>query len=195
MKALKERSAQDGLNFHRITPARVYAESDVQKVRIDRTRKMLSDALGGRKGCRVIELGCGTCDISGAFSQKHSVFGVECNNQAIVLASKAWPKVSLNTISLQPEVCDVLLLCEFLEHIAEPLELVRGWLPLAKQVIISHPLNGDIKRDLSGGEHQWSFDSVDFRNWFAIGGHSLEQEEVFSMGEYEIILGRGRNLA
>jgi 2-polyprenyl-3-methyl-5-hydroxy-6-metoxy-1,4-benzoquinol methylase len=195
MKALKERSHQDGLNFHRITPARVYAESDVQKVRIERTRKMLGDALGGRKGCRIVELGCGVCDISGPFSEKHSVIGVECNQEAIILASKCWPLLSMNTMSLQPEVCDVLVLCEFLEHIADPLELVRSWLPLAKQVIISHPLNGDIKRDLSAGEHQWSFGSVDFRNWFVIGGHSLEAEEVFPMGEYQIILGRGRNLA
>jgi hypothetical protein len=195
MKALQQRSAEDGLNFHRSTKARVYSEDDVQKERIERSRKMVDACVAGRSGLRIVELGCGTLDISGPFSTQHVVYGVECNPEAARIASERWPHAHVNVISLQPEACDVLVLCEFLEHIPDPCELVKAWLPLAKQVVISHPLNGDLTGDLSGGEHQWSFNEGDFANWFWLGGHELVGYEVFTMSDYQIILGRGRRVA
>jgi len=198
MKALKQRTAQAGIEFHSSLKPRVYAQDEVQKDRIMRSQawvaKCLPNPLTDPDSKRIIELGCGTLDISGTFSQRHLVYGVECNNKAVQIAAERWPYAHLNSISLQPEACDVLILCEFLEHIPDPVGLVTAWLPLAEQVVISHPLNGDIEGDLSGGEHQWSFDESDFANWFSIGGHELVEHEVFKMEGYEIILGRGERV-
>lgn len=194
MKALQQRDANAGIKLHMRTAPRIYSDDEVQKHRIFRSRMMLGACLGERKGLRVVELGCGTMDISGFFAHKHEVHGVECNGRAAVSASERWPLAHLNNFSLQPESCDVLVLCEFLEHIPNPLDLVSAWLPLVEQVVISHPLNGDLTGDLSGGEHQWSFDESDFANWFSLGGHELVAHEVFKMEGYDIILGRGRRV-
>lgn len=156
---------------------------------------MLAAAIGGRQGLRIVELGCGTMDISGPFSRDQLAYGVECNHDAVQIAAERWPDAHLNVLTLDPEVCDVLVCCEFLEHIENPSELVAGWLPLAKHCVISHPLNGDLTGDLSAGEHQWSFSREDFVNWFTIGGHRIVEEQVFKMGGYEIILGRGERIA
>jgi hypothetical protein len=192
MKSLQQRSPEAGITVHQSKEARVYSEDGVQKERIERSRAYLSSCIGGRKGLRIVELGCGTMDISGPFSKDNLVYGVECNPESARIAVERWPDAHVNVFSLQPEACDVLILCEFLEHIPEPSSLVSDWLPLAKQCVISHPLDGDITGDLSAGEHQWSYSEEDFRNWFTIGGHELVEHEVFKMGGYQIILGRGR---
>jgi trans-aconitate methyltransferase len=198
MKALKQRDAEAGLEFHREIVPRIYAGDEVQRHRIGRSREMVAWCIGAdysrKRGLRIVELGCGTMDISGPFSKAHTVYGVECNEEAVRIAAERWPDAHLNVVSLQPESCDVLILCEFLEHIPDPLSLVKAWLPLAEQVVISHPLNGDLKEDLSGGEHQWSFDAADFERWFEIGGHKLIESEVFKMEGYDIILGRGQRV-
>jgi hypothetical protein len=194
MIALKQRDAEAGLAFHQTSEARVYFDDEVQKPRIQRSREALQKSLGALKNCRIIELGCGTLDISGPFSVEHRVCGVECNLEAGRIACERWPGAILNNISLQPESCEALVLCEFLEHVADPFSIVRDWLPLAKTCVISHPLNGDLTDDLSGGEHQWSFDESDFANWFSLGGHRLIEHEVFKMGGYQIILGRGERV-
>src|SRR5271166_1794331 len=167
MKALRQRSAEEGREFHNRIEPRVYAENEVQKERIKRSRKMLHQCVGDRKGLHIVELGCGTMDISGPFALKHQVQGMECNYDAAAIACERWPGAVINNISFQPESSDVLVLCEFLEHITNPAKLVQEWLPLTEQSIISHPLNGDLTNDLSGGEHQWSFDESDFANWFS----------------------------
>jgi hypothetical protein len=194
VKSLRQRSASEGLRVHACIAPRVYEEDSVQKDRIERSRKMLSASIGGRKGLRVVELGCGTMDITGPFSQGQIVYGVECNQEAVEIAARRWPNAHLNVFSLDPESCDVLVCCEFLEHIENPSELIARWLPLAKRCVISHPLDGDISGDLSAGEHQWSFSKEDFENWFRIGGHQLVEHDVFNMGGYQIILGRGERL-
>jgi len=191
VKLLKQRSADHGIQVHAAVKPRIYEQDDVQKDRIGRARKMVEAAIGGRKGIRIVELGCGTMDISGPFSSAQHVYGVECNPESVAIATERYPHAHLNVISLQPEACDVLILCEFLEHIENPSELVSNWLPLAKQCVISHPLNGDLKEDLSGGEHQWSFSKEDFDGWFQLGGHKLVAQEVFKMEGYQIVMGRG----
>jgi hypothetical protein len=191
MKALRQRSIQDGIAVHSAIQPRVYESDSVHSFRIEQARNMVKDAIGGRKGLRIVELGCGTLDISGPFSSDQNVYGVECNINAAAIASERWPFAKINWCSLQPESCDVIVLCEFLEHIETPSELISGWLPLAKACVISHPLDGDLTDDLSRGEHQWSFSMEDFLGWFELGGHSLVEHEVFKMGGYQIVLGRG----
>src|SRR5205807_79387 len=65
--------------------------------------------------------------------------------------------------------CDVLILCEVLEHVENPGDLVDQWLPRAKNVIISHQLDEPVGSHLSGDVHVWSCSEKDFDNWFVRG--------------------------
>ena len=87
-----------------------------------------------------------------------------------------------------PVDCDILVLCEILEHIEDPISLVTAWLPLAKHVIIGHPLVGDGWDPEEG--HLWAYYDEDFHNWFPMGGHELAGSMEFPMG-YRMVLGRG----
>ncbi len=195
MKALQHRDAMSGVVVHQKIEVRVYSESDVQKDRIERSRKMVANCIPNPSHDFMVELGCGTCDISGPFAVRNIVSAYDCNPEALITAIQRFPALAkVGPIPDQSEPCDILILCEFLEHIPDPLSLVKAWLPLAEQVVISHPLNGDLTGDLSGGEHQWSFNESDFANWFSLGGHKLIEHEVFRMGGYQIILGRGERL-
>lgn len=144
------------------------------------------------RNSHITELGCGTCDISGSFSFRNDVYAYDCNPEALEIALDRFPLLKATGPIPEAEPCDILILCEFLEHIPDPLTLIKAWLPLAGEVVISHPLNGDLVRDLSGGEHQWSYNEEDFKRWFAIGGHEVIHQEIFQMGGYEIIIGRGK---
>lgn len=147
------------------------------------------------RNSHITELGCGTCDISGAFSFRNDVYAYDCNPAALDIAIERYPLLcKVGPIPDEPQPSNVLIICEFLEHISDPQALVKAWLPLADEVVISHPLNGDLVRDLSGGEHQWSYNEEDFKQWFAIGGHEIVHQEIFQMGCYEIIIGRGKRV-
>lgn len=194
MKALRQRNADEGIAVHQKVEPRVYAGDSVQGERIERSRKLVAKCMKLPRRYSIIELGCGTLDISGPFSERHNVLGLECNFEAMKLAKQRWPKAevySTDATAPAPTRCEILVLCEFLEHVPDPFALAKAWLPLADHVVISHPLNGDLAGDLSGKEHQWSFDETDFVNWFNVGGHELIEHEVFKMEGYDIILGRG----
>ncbi len=195
MKALKQRDSAAGLALHEKSEARIYyVDKGVHKERIERTWKMIRKCIPDRRRERIVELGCGTGDIIGAFCGRNLVTGFDCNAEALKMAQSRFPSLSVGPIPEEPVKANILILCEFLEHLADPVALVKAWLPLAEQVVISHPFNGDIKGDLSGGEHQWSYDAADFENWFAVGGHKLVESEVFKMEGYDIILGRGKRI-
>ncbi len=195
MKVLRHRNAEEGLAVHTAVEPRIYSDDAVQRDRIERARRMVRDAMGTPYHAqRIIELGCGTLDICGPFSLLNEVHGVECNPAAVAIAAERWPNAKLNALTLAPESSDIVVLCEFLEHVENPSEVVSGWLPLAKRSVISHPLDGDLTGDLSAGEHQWSFSMEDFLGWFELGGHKLVEHEVFRMGGYQIVMGRGERI-
>ena len=192
MKPLKKRSADQALLHHQQLDARVYAEDAIQKDRIARARKLLADVaiLPGQ----IVELGCGTGDISGPFSETHQVYGFDCNEGAIQKAAERfplghWSKANIADMFVLPT--DTLVLCEVLEHLENPMKLVEEWGPKAKAILISHPINGDLDHDLSGGDHQWSYDLDDFIRWFTVAGHVLTQVESFPMGGYQVAIGYG----
>lgn len=195
MRAIQHRSPEDGIRHHvAIFPPRVYETDRAHAPRIAKTRGYLELAIGGRTGLTIVELGCGTLDVSGPSAEQHTVYGFDCNELAIRAAKQRWPSAHLCSVLLGPCHCDVLVLCEFLEHIPNPDSLVKDWLPLAHSCVISHPLNEDASKGLSAGEHQWVFDEADFRNWFEIGGHKLLEHESFMLdGGMPIILGRGEH--
>jgi SAM-dependent methyltransferase len=145
----------------------------------------------------IVELGCGTGDISGPYAEKYKVIGLDVCAPAIEEAKVRYPQLlahCADICTIPTLLGSILILCETLEHLANPEEICKTWLPNFEYSVISHPLEGDVTPgvELSGGEHQWSFNRQDFENWFAIGGHELEDSCVFPMGGYNIILGRGR---
>lgn len=200
MKSLQQRTAAAGLTQHAGIPPRVYDEDSVQLERIKRARvmafSMLKDVAIAACPTRIIELGCGTGDISGPFvSENTTVEGFDCNPASLKVAVERFPGfIGFEQIPDEPLDCDILVLCEFLEHLENPLDLVSRWLPRAHTCLISHPLDGDLNGDLSAGEHQWSFSLADFFEWFPLGKHKLVAHEVFKMGGYQIVMGRGEHL-
>lgn len=197
MYPLKQRSASDGVIFHAHSPTRVYADDAIQGARVARAQIYLDRCIAdsGKERCSIVELGCGTADISGPFSGRHDVVGIDCNEQSLATAKKRFPEIITLCRSIdeaQPIACDVLVLCETLEHLADPPAVVKAWLPLAEMVVISHPLDEPVESGLSAGEHQWGLSEMDFASWFNIGGARISEEFIFQMGAYQIIMGRGR---
>jgi len=196
MRQLRQRTAEQGVEHHKQNPVRVYHNDGVQDGRIARARLYLAHTLQGlRPGRRtIVELGCGAMDISGPFSGTHEVIGMDCNQGCVLQAMKDYPNAVVSWTPLEgivPFPCDVLVLCEVLEHLTDPIELVKKWLPHARACVISHPIEGDLQNDLSGGDHCWSYSQADLHQWFVHGGHLLMDDEIFPMGSYRIGIARG----
>lgn len=184
---------EESIARHRAIPVRVYQQDPTQRPRIERTRMMLERAVA-RGPRRIVELACGTADISGPFADQHGVMGVDCHEAALAVAKQRFPQAKFLVSSIEacdPMACDVLVLCETLEHLCEPNRVVSDWAPEAKQVLISHPIDEALGSGVSAGEHRWSFSADDFEWWFKLGGHSIVEREEFQMGAYRIFLARG----
>jgi len=182
------------------SPARVYATDPIQQVRIQHARdavkkvllKFKSDYISTAHTMRtVVELGANSCDISGYVSMGHKCHAWEVSPQCVQYIVRNFPWVELHIEDVEiatPMPCDLLILCEILEHLTQPDELVKKWLPQARYAVISSPLNGDLEVDLSAGEHVFSFSEDDFQNFVRIGGHEVVEQKSFAMGKYVIKL-------
>lgn len=194
MKPIQQRSADEGVGHHRTTGPRVYDGDWVHDNRLREVRKLIAKYL---PFCSkdIIELGCGTGDISGPFAEEAMVLGFDCNDDAVKLAKKRFPLgcfMQGEIDKLYPTHCGVLVLSEVLEHLHDPLGLVKKWGALCEYMVISHPLDEDVRSGLSGGDHQWSFDEKDFAEWFQ--GFQILDKQVVEMGSYRCILGAGKRI-
>ena len=196
MRQRRQRTLQECLDYHIKDGRAIVFEGTVQGERIKKARELVIEAISDTpKKARIIELGCGAADISGPFSLWHVVSGFDVVPAVAPVIKQRFPWMSV-TIKPIEEVrvqrCDCLVLCEILEHLHDPLDVVREWLPFAKSVVIGHPLNeGD---DWGEDGHSWSYTLEDFKNWFEVGGHELVKHEVFPMSCYaEMVIGLGRN--
>ena len=199
MQALRTRTDEEGAQHHAHLPVRVYAEDGVQEHRIRHAREFVRRAteLSAVPSPRIIELGCGTGDISGPFSPSAEVIGYDVNAPAVECARGRFPQASYEVadiLTLTPVECDVLILCETLEHINDPDALLRAWLPKARTSVISHPIDGDLTGDMSGGDHCWSYSHDDFGRWAGVGGHQYLQTFGFQMGAYFVNFGLTRRV-
>jgi predicted TPR repeat methyltransferase len=202
---MKQRTADEGFQEHRSIPVRVYSEDPIQRDRIIRAQVMVTEALSEylhtfplrTNPLVVVELGCGTADISGPFTRrKCKVIGIDASQPALDKAKERFPDMTTclkNVTEAEPIPSDVLIMCEFLEHMEDPLKLIKPWMVNANYAVISHPLNEPVDSLIAAGEHQWSFSEEDFENWFKFNGYELMQKEIFQMGLYTMILGVGRN--
>ena len=171
--------------------------ADAQTGRVMRARGLIRNILAEDPGPKFIyEPGCSAGDISGFFSEDHRVAACDVTPDAVRLTRERWPKVEVveaEVEDVEPVECDILVLCEFMEHVIDPVGLAEAWLPKARHVIIGHPLVGD-NWDAEPG-HVWAYYEPDFRNWFEIGGHELVEEQHFPMYDLHMVIGRGRRRA
>lgn len=166
---------------------------NTQHYRVDLTRKAIAKiiATDPDRRWRIIEPACSAGDISGFFSADHDVWMCDVVPAAVAAARQRWPMATVEEGPVEEFEAihsDILVMCEFLEHIVDPITFVQQWGPLARYMVISHPLVGDGYDPEKG--HFWAYDILDFRHWFKIAGHDIIQEQPFRMG-YHMILGVG----
>lgn len=166
--------------------------ADSQPARVEKARALVASLLPPAPAT-IVELGCSAGDICGWFSEDHDVMGIDAVPGAIKAAEERYPRMfaRLDVVeTVEPVRCDVLILCEFLEHIVDPIGLVERWGPLAHSMVVGHPLF-----DEPGIEpgHLWSYDTEDFDHWFEIAGMTVTEAFTFSMGPFpRMIIGAGR---
>ncbi len=192
---------------HKTTEARVYSspEEAVHLPRLIHAHNLLEEAIQrARHEFRpsdrqplIVELGCGTGDICGPHVKHAEVVGFDVNPAAIRVAKQRFPggmfvEKPIENVSLLGADCDILVMCEVLEHLEDPLQRVKVLGPQAKFMLVSHPLDEALNSDISGGEHRWSFDMDDFHEWFRAAGHRLLKTGLFQMGMYRMVIGLGR---
>lgn len=167
--------------------------ADHQTYRVEKAKLFVKSALSALPEMpKIVEPGCSAGDISGPFADRAQVIGIDVVPAAVKLARERYPKMMVIegiADDMPPVECDILVLCEFLEHITDPVAFVRGWLPLAKFVVIGHPLN-----DPGGAEpgHVWSYTYDDYLDWFRIGGHGVIETHLFSGPFPEMVMGIGQ---
>lgn len=189
MRKLVERNAEEAYTFHRLGKTHDYQVDGAHQERLAQARKSLDWILGRIQGqapahiCkRVIELGCAMSDIAGPRSWGNKVVGYEANATAILKGKARYPYVDFREEDLQTakvEECDVLILCEILEHIENPFQLCERWLPKAKYALVSVPIGAS---NGSAGEHLWSFSLMDWKDFFTKGKHIILVESDFNLG-------------
>ena len=142
----------------------------------------------------IVEPGCSTGDISGYYSQYgHEVIGIDVTPGAVAMARQKWPRmraVEADVERMMPITCDILVMCEFLEHITDPVAFAKAWMPLARFSVIGHPLVGD-GHDQEPG-HLWAYTPEDFEAWFTMGGHRMREAWTFEMAGYQMAIGWGK---
>ena len=191
----------DAPEFDKQQPGRV----DLARFLVD---KILKKDLT-RRPLTFIELGCGAGDITGPYASESwaeaTTFGDMLANQRTQLrvpeievhgydvvpiaqevCATRWPLMQFHLGRVEdaiPIECDLLVMCEFLEHVDDPISIVKEWLPLAKWAIIGHPLNEPSPPYETG--HIWSYTREDWYAWFEMGGHHVWERFEFPMGYYD----------
>lgn len=198
MKQLQNRTAEEAYQFHTTTPVRVYENDQFHEERVRLSRRVLGAGLAehfqknkSHVRARIIELGCGTGDIGGFFSWGHNVKGYEASRQAAVECAKrwVWMEVKIADIqTLEPHDADVLIAAEILEHVADPTDLLKRWLPKIEYALLSSPVAGDIPNELSGNEHMWSFEAGDLERMVFEAGHTILHTQTVPMGGYSDLI-------
>lgn len=161
---------------------------------------------------RIVELGCGAGDISGPYSGSGGghqpsmasldriytfprgmidtlgieVIGIDWVPAAADACRERWPGMTflLSPVEeVEPMKCDLLVMCEFLEHVTSPLTIVEKWMPRARWAIIGHPLDEPDPPFEPG--HCWSYNERDWAFWFEHTNHQVWEKFTFPMGGWE----------
>lgn len=194
MQRMKERTDEEQLAIHQANDySPVWEEAHEHRIWL--ARKFVADAIKTfDRPVTIVDLGVGSGDISGPFSEENRVIGIDLVNDSKGVCAERFPRLEhvLSTLEDAPVVgCDILIACEVLEHLADPVKIYRKFAEQATAVVVGHPLNEpDPSVDFF---HLWRYDIYDFRDWFIRSGHKLRTFEIFGLGPFpEMILGWGR---
>jgi 2-polyprenyl-3-methyl-5-hydroxy-6-metoxy-1,4-benzoquinol methylase len=110
------------------------------------------------------------------------------------VAQQRYPKAKYLRTTLEFDVKlegDVLVACEVLEHIHNPLQLMKQLMPRFRYAVISHPIDQDASaRVIRHGHHCWVYSMQDLLAWFPLGGYDCLKFEVISWGCTGIAIGK-----
>lgn len=202
MERLWPRTYEEQIQYH-LDDGRAPEFDKGQPGRIDLARfcldKILARALTYRP-LKLVELGCGAGDITGPYAMpeawgKHrvEVHGYDVVPMAQETCARRWPFMEFHlgpVEEAEPQDCDLLVLCEFLEHVDDPQAIIKKWLPKAKWVIIGHPLYEPNPPYETG--HIWSYTLEDWWAWFTDNDYTIIEQFRFPMAPYtDMVLGYG----
>jgi len=194
MQRMKERTDEEQLAIHQANDySPVWEEAHEHRIWL--ARKFVADAIKTfDRPVTIVDLGVGSGDISGPFSEENRVIGIDLVNDSKAVCADRFPRMEhvLSTLEDAPVVgCDILIVCEVLEHLVDPITVYRKFAEQASVVIVGHPLNEpDPSVEFF---HLWRYDMDDFRSWFLRSGHDLREFEIFGLGPFpEMILGWGK---
>lgn len=180
-----------------------------QPGRIDLTRMFIEKILMADPGrpFRIVELGCGAGDVSGPYSGEEvyryprgiidcapiEVVGIDVTAGAKEAVARRFTQmrfIDSPVESLEPIDCDLLVMTEFLEHVADPVAIARSWMGQARWALIGHPLDEPDPGYEHG--HAWSYTEEDWVDWFHRVDFHIWEKVVYPMGHWErMILGHG----
>jgi 2-polyprenyl-3-methyl-5-hydroxy-6-metoxy-1,4-benzoquinol methylase len=139
----------------------------------------------------VVEFGCAALDLSGSFSSVADVYGIDCNPRYESVVRERHPDCNFilgDVGTFTPRKVDIIVLCEILEHLADPMGFTKRMFPMARYAIISHPINE--KRKEGYFQHCWAFDEGDFDGWFSANNYRVIRKHEFNnKGSFLIGLG------
>jgi SAM-dependent methyltransferase len=166
-----------------------------------------------RRPLRIVELGCGSGDVSGPYSgtshtgaaykmprgwincQGIEVIGIDVVPVAKEKIQRRFPNMQCIVApveSIEPMDCDLLVMTEFLEHLDNPSAITKAWMPKARMALIGHPLDEPDPGYEHG--HSWSYDDEDWINWFRDNGFNIWERIHFPMGHWDrMVMGHGSN--
>jgi trans-aconitate methyltransferase len=188
MQRLGVRDYQQQIQYH-LDDGRAPEFDKGQPGRVDLARFLIDKILKKdltRRPLKFVELGCGAGDITGPYSGEIEVHGYDVTPMAQETCNRRWPEMNFHlqpVEEVEPYECDLLVLCEFLEHVDDPIKIVSDWLPLAKWAVIGHPLNEPDPPFEPG--HIWSYTLDDWHHWFELGGHHIWERFLFPMGYWD----------
>lgn len=171
--------------------------------RVDPTKAIIKGIIGDRVGLRIVEIGSSSCENVTYYTDAHKITVIDPNPYAFdafnARFNSALEFVRKMVEDVEPIECDLLIMCEVLEHLWEPVSVVEKWFPKAADVVVSHPLHesDDMGAWAGGGTHRWSFNESDFDRWFLLGGHQQCHREIIidsgtPFGDHLTILGNGK---
>jgi trans-aconitate methyltransferase len=207
MKRIGNRSLDEALDYHRRRDDTPNFTQN-QRGRVELAHFLIDKILDKdlqRRPLRFVEIGCGSGDITGPYSVPPifgnisfpiEVIGIDVVPQAAISCAARWPNMTtiISPIEeVEPIECDLLVMCEVLEHLHDPVAVVQAWLPKAKWAVIGHPLDEPDPPYEIG--HNWSYTLEDWERWFPMGNHQFFERFMFPMAAWhDMVMGHSARL-
>jgi 2-polyprenyl-3-methyl-5-hydroxy-6-metoxy-1,4-benzoquinol methylase len=192
-------SDQDRFEVHQRLGVKRYART-YQRPRILLSRTYIDLALifCDVEKPKLCEIGCGVLDICGPYALDSAIVtGYDFHESSVKFGMLQYPcaKIYCQDINTITDIdCDILVACEVLEHIDDPVLLMHNITKSTKLLVISHPINELANSGITNGEHCWSYTEDDFDNWFIQNGFTIYSKEYFDNGRLHSLIGIGEKL-